>query len=555
MNQSATNRRGLLLAIVVALATLPLAALYLLQLWDWPHYQFFPMLLLVVAVMLFQRWPRRGEHPNAPTDAIPTVALALVWTGLAIEAGALALFSPWLGYVAFIVAGAGVLCLLSGPGWRDVRMPWLTLLLALRPPMKLDEVLITRLQRATASSSSQLLDWLGVDHVRAGVLIEIPKKMLFVEEACSGVQSLFSLITMAVLLAVWHRRSLVWACLLVAAAAVGAAAMNVVRTVSIVYALDRWDVDLLAEPGHTVLGVAIFIGSLAWLMSFDQLARFLIGEVTVHRGDYESSNLLIRGWNRWIAGVRSESPRPMAGGSTWLSRLGLAGAGGAAALLGAAAIWLAVGAKGSRAATTVAAVRAPASSVLTERLNSLHESAMPETFGAWERTDFERVSRPRRSQFGEHSLTWTYRTPFGQAACSLDYPFPQWHDLRVCYANIGWQVRSSEKYEGTTDDSERMRVFLQKPDMHGYLSFAARNSSGEAAAAPKLEGDVRRFTDRLRKLVDDPLPGSGETFQLQVLIQSAGPLNPAERDDVEQHLESFLRLIQEALNDGAAPSP
>ncbi len=162
--------------------------------------------------------------------------------------------TPWGGYLGFVIAGAGIVAYLGLNQPQSLIPAWALMALIVMPPQNFDDTIITWLQHRTASFSSRLLDVLGVDHVREGVLIEIASKTLFVEEACSGVQSLFSLMAVAAVLAVWHRRPLVHTVLLLISAFLGAGAMNVLRTVAIVYGLDQVGIDLLSEPQHTILG-------------------------------------------------------------------------------------------------------------------------------------------------------------------------------------------------------------------------------------------------------------------------------------------------------------
>ncbi|HVJ69072.1 MAG TPA: hypothetical protein VM510_13880, partial [Caulifigura sp.] len=54
---------------LVALGMAPLTIVYFRNLWSRPHYQFFPVLIAAVAMLLMSRWKgHRMEAPVAPTD-------------------------------------------------------------------------------------------------------------------------------------------------------------------------------------------------------------------------------------------------------------------------------------------------------------------------------------------------------------------------------------------------------------------------------------------------------------------------------------------------------
>lgn len=560
---SSRSLRLVILAALVAVAAGPLAATYLHRLWEWPHYQFYPVLFAVVAMIVWQRWPTAATASSAPGNAaaVPAASppatgelaatnpprrwsLLLIWIGFAVEAAALWLDSPWLGYLALVLMLGGVLQWASGAAWRSLLPAWLLLFLVMRPPLRLDESLIRWLQQKTAAESSRILDMLKIDHVREGVLIEIPGRTLFVEEACSGVQSLFSLVTMAAVLAVWNRRPVLWSLLLIVAAIVGAGATNILRTVSIVVGLERFEVDLLAEPQHTILGLIVFGLSLAWLASFDQLLSFFMSPIGA-AGDFgPTANVWVRFWDRWIAPAR-EMPQtatapdiaPTRDRGFWL-------AGSVAAVLGAAGLWLS--ATRTDASLQSLAEKSPLpTSPLVSRLEALNEQSLPEQIGDWRRVRYEHKARKVRSMFGDYSQTWCYEGPHGRVVLSLDFPFRGWHDLRECYEAIGWKVRSTESFAVRDEPPGRVRVDLDKSSTleTSYLVFGACDENLNFVAAPNKLPAPNTVLGRLT-FVSDESALDIPTFQFQAF--AVGELNwdAESRAEVERLFEMFHQAIQ-----------
>ena len=124
--------------------------------------------------------------------------------------------------------------------FRAALPAWLLLWLIIPPPFELDRQLILWLQSLTTRWASAVLDFLGQYHVLAGNVVEIGGRRLFVEEACSGVNSLFSAAACTLFFVFLVRRPPLHAALLLAASVGWVLAANVVRVAGIAYVLARW---------------------------------------------------------------------------------------------------------------------------------------------------------------------------------------------------------------------------------------------------------------------------------------------------------------------------
>jgi len=569
------------LAIVfglVGLGMAPLTALYFKNLWSQTHYQFFPVLLVAVAMLFVSRWKGDEDTTAAEPFAVPAnpdeegppaklwarirplVALAIVGLGVVIEFAAIWAFptvTPWGGYFGLLVAGFGVV-LYVGAGRPVSLIPvWALMALILLPPENADDQLITFLQQRTASYTSQFLDFLGVDHVREGVVIEIASKKLFVEEACSGVQSLFSLLAIAAVLAVWYSRSLAHTALLFVAAIAGAGAINVLRTVTIVYGLDKVGVDLLGEPQHSILGMIVFLFALGWLVCCDAFLTFLIGPLDSPDA-IESDNFWIVLWNRLIAGFRWETepaPLPRSGPTMKLlsttALVALAVSGGTLAIASTKAV--------------IASQRPGANPVLAPvdegkvigTLGSLQEDFLPVNFDGWEQTRFEVVKRSESNALGEHSRMWVYSTPFGIATLSVDYPFRGWHDLKTCYEGTGWstsEVLTSQTAGGHGIYDVTQFTLRKYSGESALVVFAAMNEKLKPVPTREGGGATQTFVDKIQKALR--ATDSMEVIaQFQILAQPARRLTEKDVEEIHRHLNDFRARLVEHVRANAEVSP
>ena len=530
---------------VVLAAHLPLLVLHARQIWMRPHYQFFPLVLLGAAVLAFARLRRFGSLSPAP-PLRAGLFLAAAWVLLA---AAELLYSSWLGAAAALVMTAAMLYAVGGARlFRAAAPAWLLLWLILPPPFELDRQLILWLQSVTARWASGVLDFLGQYHVMAGNVVEIGGRRLFVEEACSGVNSLFSALACTLFFVFLVRRPPVRAVLLLATTVGWVLASNVARVAGIAYLLGRWGVDLSEGWAHEALGAGLFVAVLALVWSTDRLLLFL------------------------AAPAATAPPKPAAGPAAPAS----ADAGPRRPPRSVPAVWafgvlyalllLAhFGLYGAPAADAPAEGGPVAAAV--ERLDA---ASMPDQFERWQRLNYAPATRNPGSAFGENSRTWSYQAGPNTAALSLDYTFPAWHDLTRCYTGQGWTmdeqaVRKADGAAGAPADG-CVAVKLSKPGYRsGYLLFCQFNRDG-APLEPRLgaaylslyrqEAALRRWLRLLQGGPDAAPPDPpGPVYQLQLFVESYAPLSASDQAAADALFLHALRSLRKQWRPDANPMP
>jgi exosortase len=157
------------------------------------------------------------------------------------------------------------------------------------------------LQRVTTAVSSGILHRTGMLHYREGNVLNFPGKSFMVEEACSGVQSLFTILFLAALVFCLKRRSLVHGLCLLSFGLILSGVMNILRVVTIAVAWDVNGSDLSTGWPHDTLGYICLGLAAAMLMSADRLLEFLFDpllDVRRHGGGSLFFNPLIAAWNK-----------------------------------------------------------------------------------------------------------------------------------------------------------------------------------------------------------------------------------------------------------------
>lgn len=213
------------------------------------------------------------------------VPLRQSWVGLPVVIFALStLIVGALGAELFL-SRSSLILLLAGlviyfGGWqlfRAVLFPWLFLFLMVPIPSIVFNRITLPLQFFASKLATDILRALSVPVLREGNIIVLPKMRLEVAEACSGIRSLMSLGTMAIIYGyladskVWRRAVLAVMSIPVAIAA------NALRLVGTGLTVQFWDPDKGQGFFHEFSGWLIFVVSLAMLFGLHSLIRTIDG--------------------------------------------------------------------------------------------------------------------------------------------------------------------------------------------------------------------------------------------------------------------------------------
>lgn len=517
----AVTRSWGMMWIVGFAAMMPLLLAHLLYIWRFEHYRYFPFAILLCGYLVWLRWDRRIVPPEG---FIASAALAV--SLLLLLAGGF-LYSPWLGAVAFVLmAGSFLFSHRSRSGERLV-LAWLPLLMLLRLPLNYDQQIVVGLQQITTKISSYLLDGFGISHDTIGNVIRLPDRELLVAEACSGVQSAFTLCFVAIAVVAWKRRSLVVVPFALATALLWAVLANVTRVTSIAVAATA-HLDLSTGWPHELLGYAVLAIAIGLVISTDRLLRTVFHPIGSVRNS-ESPNPLIRGWDACFKSTRSrrvENPymTPVMGDEV--------GAGEAAASGNVASGTDVIEEPAESLATAHAGSgRFPvllASGVLVLGLVANLPVAM------WSATAGERLSWLGKDLFfiadasllddadskarffnhrivrdgddprlGTHADMWNVQHPQFQGELILSQSYAEWHPLRVCYQNKDW--RETNRYcthvRNVDAGTQQIAVstFHNKDGLYAYLLYTGFLETGEIVEPPG-DGLFQATVQRCRRL-------------------------------------------------------
>ncbi|MFM2004002.1 MAG: hypothetical protein RI963_3428 [Planctomycetota bacterium] len=304
---SGAQRSAKLFWLGLFLATLPLLIVYVstLRRFHGTHYDYVPFALLLVGVLVFLRFDRRFTLPR------DWFAWGLIGLGVAAMLPAVYLNSSWLGTLAFILVGAAWLWTSRETSGRRLFALALPLAMVLKLPVGLDQSLIQALQRVATKVSGSLLLWLDVPHLVTGNVIGLASTDLFVAEACSGIQSVFTLLFIATVLIAINRYRWWYVPIFWAAAVLCAVLGNSLRIVIVAIAEVWYQKDWSAGWAHEAVGYATLLIAILMLLSFQFFFTGIFHPIrNVESEEKVLRNGLVRFWDRWLAYATSRSETP-----------------------------------------------------------------------------------------------------------------------------------------------------------------------------------------------------------------------------------------------------
>jgi exosortase len=135
-------------------------------------------------------------------------------------------------------------------------------------------IIAWNLQLKASSVSSAILDSLGIPVFQEGVFLKLPNYALEVKQACSGLRSIFALLTLAFMIGLLTETKWAVRAFLVLITPVLALAANVMRIVSTGLIASRYGDLALGEALHTTLGICVFLGTVFALLGIQKILRW-----------------------------------------------------------------------------------------------------------------------------------------------------------------------------------------------------------------------------------------------------------------------------------------
>lgn len=506
------------------------------RLWTLDYFQFFPVYLIAVGWMTakaVRKLDARDE--NVWHIEVISMVLSVVSYGAAIWYG-----SPWLGALSLLLLGNAILAPM-----QSARRSWRLLALLIPLPLGLDRQVVQKLQQISSFRASQLLDFCGVPHVMRGNVLELGAHRFFVEEACSGIGSIYLMVAATALYVVFNRIRFIRAVPLLASVLWWAIVANTLRIVIIAASAYMLQLDLSHGWKHELLGIVMMLIAFAGICSTRYLVDFIFAPIKEERmprllDDLEKGESPgLTPTILWDLGTmhdrsRLESRRLVSYFAT-VSRSGML-AGTILLLLAFAATYWGIAGRNLYAAmsnASPAAVSPTAPTTSAEQFGSLGEDCFRNIRGidslSYSRTaddvpDVSHSSRPT-------SKRWLLESPGGTMTMSVSGPFHDPHDVIRSRIDQHWKLEQLSVHSLPSHAPKRNLLTLQMTDKNGersHIHSCQIRPSGELVQVPAgySTGMTQQFRDRVTAEIAEN--NDAVVWQLELEVHKSGASLAAE---------------------------
>ncbi len=239
-------------------------------LWNQEAYEHGPLVLAVCVWLVWNKREALAALPERPAW----------WAGSLVLCGGL--FVYFIGRsqnLALLEVGAhlpilaGTLLLMYG--WGALRVLWFTfvfLLFVVPMPAFVMVMITSQLKERVSMIAELMLYHVGYPIARDGVIISIGQYRMLVADACSGLNSMYSLSAMGLLyMYLMQRRSLMHNAVLLLSILPIAFAANIVRVMALILITYHFGDEAGQGFLHGAAGIVLFMSALVALFALDQL--------------------------------------------------------------------------------------------------------------------------------------------------------------------------------------------------------------------------------------------------------------------------------------------
>lgn len=227
----------------------------------------------IIPIALYICWTKRESLAKAPVSSsllgLFVFLLSLLLFVISKYAGIITVSS-----VSMVMCLAGLILYLYG--WmifRVVSFPLLLLLFMIPVPTQIYSSLTVPLQLFVSQVSVHVTSLLGLPIFRDGNVIHLPDRTLEVVQACSGLRSLVTLLTLSLMMGYFTLRLNFLRSVLFVMAIPVAVFVNIVRVIIMISVLFYLQYDLTKDPVHTIYGLVIFVLALGLLFLFQRILQ------------------------------------------------------------------------------------------------------------------------------------------------------------------------------------------------------------------------------------------------------------------------------------------
>ncbi|MGB3209927.1 MAG: exosortase [Desulforhopalus sp.] len=220
----------------------------------------------IIPIILYSLWQKRDTLSRLP---VQTSRLGLILLVFSLALYILALYAEvkTLASLAMVFAIVNAVLFLCGfVIFREIFFVLCFLFFMVPVPAQIYSAATIPLQFIVSQVSVWVSMLFGIPIFREGNIIHLPERTLEVVQACSGLRSLMSLLTLSAIIAYFTLRSNWLRMLLLFTGIPAAIVVNIIRVLIIIFSFYYLGFDLTEGAVHTVFGIAVFALAIALVL-------------------------------------------------------------------------------------------------------------------------------------------------------------------------------------------------------------------------------------------------------------------------------------------------
>jgi len=213
---------------------------------------------LIIPLSAYMLWQNRAALAAQPAEGSWAGLLVVMLACFMFLFGKFGAVYTLTSIAMVIFIWGGILFLFGFNFFRSCFFPLFFLLFMIPVPSQIYAALTNPLQFAVTKITVTMASLLGMPIYREGNVIHLPDMTFQVVQACSGLRSIMTMLTLGAVFGYFSLRSIPMRMILIAAGVPIAIAVNIFRVFAMVVAYHYFKLNLTEGTPHTILGLLVF---------------------------------------------------------------------------------------------------------------------------------------------------------------------------------------------------------------------------------------------------------------------------------------------------------
>ncbi|CAB5115414.1 hypothetical protein D3OALGA1CA_2692 [Olavius algarvensis associated proteobacterium Delta 3] len=265
------NKRSVLGIVALTLFIVAYYPIFQILVKKWASSEEYSHAFVILPIILYLVWQKRAIFQESQVRYSSVGLVLLIISALFYPVSLLIQMRTIIALFMFLTVVGTIIYLFGTDTLKALFTPLLLLAMLIPVPEKLFIQLTFPLQLIVSQISEVVIRFFAVPILREGNIMFIPGKTFEVVEACSGLRSMISLLTLSVIFGYFRLRKVSSKLVLVVASAPTAIFVNIIRVVTMILLFHFFKLDLSEGTLHTLTGISIFAIALLTLFLVERI--------------------------------------------------------------------------------------------------------------------------------------------------------------------------------------------------------------------------------------------------------------------------------------------